>query len=77
MGAGKRNGPRLHPTVRVITWCGGDPTPSYSWTGPLPGIVGEGWVSMVDMRAAAPLARAKEADQKRRTWRGQFERAET
>jgi hypothetical protein len=49
---------------------------THSWTGPLPGILGEGWASMVGMRAAAALGFAKEAEDENRSWMGQFHRAE-
>jgi hypothetical protein len=45
---------------------------THSWTGPLPGILGEGWASMVGMRAAGALGFTKEADDERRTWAAQI-----
>ena len=45
---------------------------THSWTGPLPGILGEGWASMVGMRAAGALGFAKEADDERRMWAAQL-----
>ncbi|MHB8973242.1 MAG: hypothetical protein ACYC3X_16785 [Pirellulaceae bacterium] len=49
---------------------------THSWTGPLPGILGEGWASMVGMRAAAALGFVKEAADEKRSWMDQFRSAE-
>jgi hypothetical protein len=45
---------------------------THSWTGPLPGILGEGWASMVGMRAARALGYPKEAADERRVWAAQL-----
>ena len=49
---------------------------THSWEGPLPGILGEGWATMVGMRAAAALGYLEEAAEERRSWRKGFEDAE-
>ena len=45
---------------------------THSWTGPLPGILGEGWASMVGMRAAGALGFPKAAADERRMWAAQL-----
>jgi hypothetical protein len=66
--------------------CGGSPGANiaviaheltHSWTGPLPGIIGEGWASMVGMRAAKALGYAGDANRERRSWQEQMDRAES
>ncbi len=49
---------------------------THSWTGPLPGILGEGWASMVGMRAAAAFGFAREAEEERRMWAARFRNLE-
>ena len=49
---------------------------THSWEGPLPGILSEGWASMVGMRAAAALGYLEEAAEERRSWRSGFENVE-
>lgn len=65
--------------------CGGSPAANiaviaheltHSWTGPLPGIIGEGWASMVGMRVTKLLGYPADADRERRSWQEQYERAE-
>jgi len=66
--------------------CGGSPGANiaviaheltHSWTGPLPGIIGEGWASMVGMRAARDLGYPDDAGRERRSWQEQMDRAES
>lgn len=40
--------------------------------GPLPGIIGEGWATMVGLRAGADLGCVREAQDERRSWLTQF-----
>lgn len=49
---------------------------THSLTGPLPGILGEGWASMVGMRAAKALGYPEAADEERESWAGRYRRAE-
>ena len=65
--------------------CGGSPGANiaviaheltHSWTGALPGIIGEGWASIVGMRIATQLGYADEANRERRFWQAKHENAE-
>jgi len=65
--------------------CGGSPGANiaviaheltHSWTGPLPGIIGEGWASTVGMRVTKQLGHAEDAHRERRSWQEKYERAE-
>jgi hypothetical protein len=45
---------------------------THSWEGPLPGVFGEGWASLVGMRVVAELGMAETAVKERRSWHQQF-----
>lgn len=48
---------------------------THSWTGHLPGILGEGWASMVGMRITAELGYTAAAKRERKLWQDTFENA--
>ena len=49
---------------------------THSWTGPLPGLIGEGWASMVGMRVAADLGYQRAAWSEWDHWKSLLNRAE-